>query len=77
MIESLNKNITAVTRCYFGGGKAKAPPPPPRPPERGDAARLTSERNQSFGKQGRASTILSGSEPNLNFEQKKKTLLGG
>jgi hypothetical protein len=76
MKETLNTNILAVTRCYFGGGGPKSPPPPPRPPERGDAAKLVRERNQSVSRQGRSSTILGGASPNISYEGQKKTLLG-
>ena len=77
MKETLNQNILAVTRCHFGGGGGpKAPPPPPRPPERGEAAKLTRDRNSSYSRQGRSSTILGGATPNIGYEGQKKTLLG-
>ena len=77
MIETLNQNILVATRCYIGGGKTPTPPPPPpRPPERGDSAKLVTERNQSFSRKGRFSTILGGATANL-APLEKKTLLGG
>ena len=64
----------------FGGGSAPAPPPPPPPPPEKSADEVRADeqmaRRRAAGAQGRASTILTGSDAGDTETGGKKMLLG-
>lgn len=64
----------------FGGSPAPAAPPPPPPPPTKSASEVRASeqeaRRRAAGAQGRASTILTGSDSVDENASGKKTLLG-